>query len=108
MGFLHHFREQSLGIDGQALEYLAMENTKSIDGVRHAEKAKSVDRRQLEAQGEALEAVENTYGIWKSVKLNKHALVYSMTNSCSVSVDAADSAIVLAAYLCAATYVSCP
>lgn len=54
-----------------------MEGAKSIGAVTHT-KVKSVDRRQLEVQGEALEAVEKTYGIWKSVKLNKHALVYSM------------------------------
>jgi hypothetical protein len=63
MGFFHLFLEQSLNIDCKALAYPDMENAKSIDAVRRKEKLKSVNRRQLEVQGEALEAVEKTYGI---------------------------------------------
>lgn len=55
--------------------------------MRHMEKLESVNQRQLEVQGEALEVVERTYGIWQSLKMNKTALLY-----------------MLAAYLCAATY----
>ena len=77
MGFFHLFLEQPLNIDCKALAYLDIGNAGSVDAVRRKEKLKSVDRRQLEVQGEALEAVKKTYGIWKSVKLNKHALVYS-------------------------------
>jgi hypothetical protein len=77
MGFFHLFLEQSLNTDCKALAYLDIGNAGSVDAVRRKEKLKSVDRRQLEVQGEALEAVKKTYGIWKSVKLNKHALVYS-------------------------------
>jgi hypothetical protein len=104
MGFFHLFLEQSLNIDCKALAYLDMENTGSVDAVRRREKLKSVDRRQLEVQGEALEAVEKTKRIWKSVKLNKHALVYSMQNS-PFTRASTDNKLVLTAYLYAATYV---
>jgi hypothetical protein len=104
MGFFHLFLEQSLNINCKALAYLDMENAKSIDAVRRKEKLKSVDRRQLKVQGEALETVEKTYGIWKSVKLNKHALVYSMQDSPFTRAPT-DNKLVLTAYLCAATYV---
>jgi hypothetical protein len=101
MGFFHLFLEQSLNIDCKALAQ-DMGNAGSVDAVRRKEK--SVDRRQLEFQGEALEAVERTYGIWKSVKLNKHALVYSMQDSPFTRAPT-DNNLVLTAYLCAATYV---
>ena len=104
MGFFHPFLKQSLNIDCKALAYLDMGNAGSVDAVRCKEKLKSVDRRQLKVQGEALEVVEKAYGIWKSVKLNKHALVYSMQDS-SFTRAPTDNNLVLTAYLCAATYV---
>jgi hypothetical protein len=104
MGFFHLFLEQPLNIDCKALAYLDIGNAGSVDAVRRKEKLKSVDRRQLEVQGEALEAAKKTYGIWKSVKLNKHALVYSMQDSPFTRAPT-DNNLVLTAYLCAATYV---
>ncbi|PMD44964.1 MFS general substrate transporter [Hyaloscypha variabilis F] len=89
MGFSAVFRQLFLEVDGDPFNsgFSAMEEVKSNETVIKNEKMRSVDRRQLEVQGEALEAVEKTYGIWQSVKLSKHALVY-----------------MVAAYLCAATY----
>lgn len=54
-----------------------MEDAKSIAVVRSAQELDSVAQRELALQGEALEALEKTYGIWQSVKLHKTALVYS-------------------------------
>jgi hypothetical protein len=80
MGFSAVFRQLFLEVDGDPFNsgFSAMEEVKSNETVIKNEKMRSVDRRQLEVQGEALEAVEKTYGIWQSVKLSKHALVYSM------------------------------
>lgn len=57
--------------------FLAMEDPKPMAG--QTVKPASVNQRQLEVQGEALETVEKTYGIWQSVRLHKKALVYSMS-----------------------------
>jgi hypothetical protein len=82
-----------------------MEDAKGTEAMTNTDKLEPVDRRQLEVQGEALEAVEKTYGIWQSLKLNKAALVYS-TQDPSSTLTSAYNNLVLAAYLCAATYVS--
>jgi hypothetical protein len=82
-----------------------MEDAGPIAVVRSAEELDTVAQRQVALQGEALEALEKTYGIWQSVKLHKTALAYSLFN---LGFDAipAYSGLVLAGYLCAATYVS--
>ena len=54
-----------------------MEDTKPIEGVRHKEELDS-GWQQLSFQGKALEELEKTYGIWRSVKLHRIALVYSI------------------------------
>jgi len=106
-GFFAVFRQQFLEVDGEGLDsaFPAMVEAKSVETMTQVEKVRSVDQWQLEVQGEALEAVEKTYGIWQSVKLSKHALVYSMLISPS-SRAPAYNILVLAAYLCVATYVS--
>jgi len=105
MGFSAVLRQQFLEVDGEGLDYPAMEEAKSIESATQRDEVRSVDRRQLEVQGEALEAVEKTYGIWQSVKLSKHALVYSMQMSYCTR-PSAYIITVFPAYLCAATYVS--
>jgi hypothetical protein len=58
-----------------------MESLKAIEDVGHTVELDSREQRQLALQGEALEALEKTYGIWQSVKLHKTALVYSTLES---------------------------
>jgi hypothetical protein len=79
MGFPAVLREdfvESVESDGQASvsSSSAMEDAKAM---RHTEKLESVNQRQLEVQGEALQVVEKSYGIWQSLKMNKTALLYS-------------------------------
>jgi hypothetical protein len=78
MGFSPVLRKQVVEFHDQSSpssSFLAMEDTKSIEAMTHTETQESVNRRQLEVQGEALEAVEKAHGIWQSLKLNKAALV---------------------------------
>jgi hypothetical protein len=80
MGFPAVLREdfvESVKSDGQASvsSSSAMEDAKAM---RHTEKLDSVNQRQLEVRGEALQVVERTYGIWQSLKMNKTALLYSI------------------------------
>lgn len=51
--------------------------------VHHMELAIAISQDELAHQGEELEALEKSYGVWKSCKQNKLALIYS-TNTCSV------------------------
>jgi hypothetical protein len=46
-------------------------------GAIHMETSKESTKGQLAREGEALEVLENGYGIWQSVKMHKTALVYS-------------------------------
>ena len=56
-----------------------MEDVKLVEvEVRHMERSIH-STEQLTLQGEAIEALEKTYGIWQSIINNKAALAYSMT-----------------------------
>lgn len=87
------------------LQYLAVEGVKPIEAMEQTVELDSREQRQLALQGEALEALEKTYGIWQSVKLHKTALVYSTLKSTFQNTSTYND-LVLAAYSCAATYVS--
>lgn len=45
----------------------------------HGKHLDDSEQRQLALEGEALEALEKTYGIWQSVKASKLCLLYSMS-----------------------------
>lgn len=73
--------------------------------VHHMELAIASSQEELARQGEELEALEKTYGVWVSCKQNKLALVYS-TITCSLFPAPKLIVSVLAAYSCAAAWVS--
>lgn len=72
---------------------------------QHMEYPDQSEQKQLVLQGEALEALEKTYGIWQSMKENRFSLLYSML-LCGFYLEGfTKDNIVLAAYSCAAVYV---
>lgn len=48
---------------------------------QHMEHFDESAQEQLVLQGEALEALEKTHGIWQSVKANKASLLFSAFNA---------------------------
>lgn len=51
-----------------------------LSNAQHVEHSDQSAQEQLALQGEALEALEKTYGIWQSVKANKVSLLFSTFN----------------------------
>lgn len=88
-----------------------MEELKDIlPEVRHTEFLNHTSMEQLVREGEALEASEKSLGIWQSMRQHKRALLYSKSSISvrqHVNSDALTNyTLVLAAYSCAAVYVS--
>jgi len=58
-----------------------MEDLKATKlNIKHVEETVKVTQEQLALQGEETEALEKTYGIWKSVNLNRSALASSVSS----------------------------
>ena len=80
----------------------------TLPHVRHTEISNRITMEQLVQEGDALEAREKKFGIWEAVNQHKVALVHSRFLNWLLARFALSSndLPVLAAYSCAAVYVS--